>query len=516
MYKIWKLLLLAIVFLGIHACKGNVGEGIIVEDDLSNLTKPIVRRINPEGIIYNDTGFSLKVFSDYYENDNYALYINNKKFEKASPNYWRYVLSWKISKEFLKEIIDSAGEGDFKVDIRISSIVKTDISSAFNQYKAYISDVKKLEIKRDNTNFSSPVKLFPEWSNSSYLVLRIDNKENFYLAWIELIGDTNQAMFCFSQDGGQTWSQVLNISRSSNNVSQLGMDIDESGHFYMVWKEDKEGANEIYFSRSLDSGATWYNPLKISEENEDSINPLIEVDSNGKIFVVWCCLLQDHSHHYDKIWLSASSDLGDNWNKRIFQADDYISGYPAIRSGKEGTIYLICACEGEDNVDCHFSLDSGRSWNVNRASLKGYFWLSMYSSIKIGQNNKHFLTWYTADTMGHNNNHWTNFAIGTDKGSSWSDRQWLDYICDTSGGQTAMCVNGNYITMLLSSNSSLFLLRSTDEGQTWSYPEFIPGTENVYGPFSPNMVIDQSGKIYIVFIRTSDSRTGTIQFIHTQ
>lgn len=118
--------------------------------------------------------------------------------------------------------------------------------------------------------------------------------------------------------------------------------------------------------------------------------------------------------------------------------------------------------------------------------------------------------------MGHNNNHWTNFAIGTDKGSSWSDRQWLDYICDTSGGQTAMCVNGNYITMLLSSNSSLFLLRSTDEGQTWSYPEFIPGTENVYGPFSPNMVIDQSGKIYIVFIRTSDSRTGTIQFIHTQ
>lgn len=243
-----------LVVIGLVVCFTGCKHGI--DEDLSNYKKPIVTRINPQGIIYNSTGFILTVYGENYENDEYVLYLNDSKFEKASPNYWRYALQWEIPHGFLSGIINSAGSNDIKIEVRITPI-QTDISDDFAEYAAYISDVKELEIKRNNTNFTSPVKLFELWDNSTDPVLRSDSTGNLYLAWREKIGDIFQAFFCFSEDEGETWSQVLNISRSSGNVTKVDMNSDGAGNFYMVWSEEKENSYDVYFSRSLDYGVTW-------------------------------------------------------------------------------------------------------------------------------------------------------------------------------------------------------------------------------------------------------------------
>lgn len=73
----------------------------------------------------------------------------------------------------------------------------------------------------------------------------------------------------------------------------------------------------------------------------------------------------------------------------------------------------------------------------------------------------------------------------------------LDDVCSTAGGNTALLVNYGFVNMILNSYSSPFLLRSTDGGQTWSFPEFIPGTEKA---LTPAAVMDKSGKIYMIFV----------------
>jgi len=502
-----------LVVIGLVACFTGCKHGI--DEDLSNYKKPIIRRINPEGIIYNNMGFVLRVFSDYYDNDDYVLYLNNRKFEKASPNYWRYALRWEIPHDFLMGIVNSAGSNDVKVEVRITPI-QSDISDDFAKYGAYISDVKELEIKRNNTNFTSPVKLFELWSNSTDPVLRSDSTGNLYLAWREKNGDIFQAFFCFSENEGETWSQVLNISRSSGNVTKVGMNSDGAGHFYMVWSEEKENSLDVYFSRSLDYGATWWNPRKMNEENENSINPDIEVDPTGKIFLTQTNFLPDDYPHYNHIRISTSSDRGDNWESKILVENEFIGGEPTMKSGENGTIYLICGAD--KGIYCFFSTDFGSSWQVNQAAdTAGDFWRSQYSSLRI-RDDKLFLIWNIQDSVGHVGENWIRFVSGTNNGADWNDIQSLDQVCNTSGPKGAISVDGADVNMLLHSGASLFLLRSTDEGETWSYPEFIPGTESSIGAVPLDMVTADTGKIYMVYINVTDisSQAGSIYFIRTQ
>jgi hypothetical protein len=310
------------------------------------------------------------------------------------------------------------------------------------------------------------------------------------------MGEKHQAMFCFSQDGGFTWSQVLNISRSDNSVGYLDMDVDEAGHFYMVWIEGEINEENVYFSRSLDFGSTWYNPLKINTDNLANCIPVIEVDARGKIIIFWSGYLPTTgSYENQKAMLWTSADLGDNWDKRLFKESDDALGYPAVTSGLDGTIYFVCA--GNDSIDCYFSGDGGLSWQVRNSGVDANFWKSSYTSLVIDRDNTLFLTWSNQYYLGHSGSSFIHFLRAADKGTSWSDVQKIDDVCNTGPGNTALLVNDDYVNMVLNSSSSPFLLRSTDGGQTWSFPEFIPGTEESK---APTAVMDKSGKIYMVFV----------------
>ncbi len=488
-----------------------------IDEDLTNYKKPIVRRINPEGIIYNRMGFVLRVFSDYYENDNYVLYLNKRKFNSTTPNYWHYELSWEIPADFLSELANASGTNDFTVEVRITPI-QTDISNNFSRYAGYISDVKVLQIKRNHTNFTTPARLFPLWENSTDPVLRIDGTGNLYLAWREQVNNIFQAFFCFSEDEGNTWTQVLNISRSSDNVSRVDMEIDGAGHFYMAWSEELNEFSEVYFSRSLDSGISWWNPHKLSLENENSKNPAIDVDARGNVFVAWTNFLPGGTiPEYDMLRLAASSDWGNSWQNRVLVENGLVGGEPVLQAGENGNIYLICGVVN-DGLYIFYSSDYGNNWFVNQANLDLNFWVAKKPSLRIGQGDKLFLSWNIPPSGGHNNDNWIHFISGMNKGSDWNERQYIDHVCDTNGAKAAMALNGTQVNMLLHSGQSLFLIRSADEGATWSYPEFIPGTASSNGAVPLDMVTGDSGRIYLVYIQEKDSSlgTGSIYFMHSQ
>lgn len=494
MMKKMTSILILFVLICLGGCKIQKGLNID-EQELIGLAKPQVDRINPQGIIYNNIGFFLTVFGDFSVNDEYVLYVNKKKFGIGLPNYWRYRISWEIPDSFLRNIVSSAGYSDTQVEVRVSSIVDYDISEYFEKYRDYVSDAKILQIKSNRTDFSAPAGLFDEWDHSSAPVLRIDDKGYVYLAWRELMGENWQAMFCFSQDGGLTWSQVLNISRSAQSIGIMDMDVDEQGHFYMVWAEGDIGSQNVFFSRSLDFGATWHNPLQLGKEPGENIIPRIDVDTQGKIYLFWSYLLRDVSSDKQKVMLMMSTDQGENWDEVLFKESDDSIGHPAVKSGKDGTVYFICGAY--DGIECFHSDDAGIKWQFNKTGITGEFWRSMNTSLVIDENDTLFLTWNIEDYLGHNPNHWIYYANGTGKGTYWSNLQQMDSVCNTSGGTAGLAVNAGHINMVLESPSSLFLLRSVDEGKTWSFPEFIPGTEE---PFAPAVVMDKTGKIYLVFV----------------
>lgn len=499
-------LVLSIVMVG---CKRD--SGLVI--DLTGLTKPIVDSINPGGIVLNNSGFHLTIRGDFSGNDRYALYLNKKKCEVKQPSFSN-LLEWTITETLLKEVL---GSDVSTIQVRVSSIANHDISNDFDRYEDYLSGVKELQVNRNSTSFSEPFRIFPEWGRSMDPILRNDGNGNLYLAWKELIDGVWQAMFCYSRDGGQTWSQCLDISRSAISIDSMDMNIDTQGNFYMVWTRRGSGPRNLYFSRSLDYGVTWYNPEIINETpGYQTTIPRIDVNMTGELYVVWDYHTQDdiyNSNDSRKIVLLASQDQGANWAEvfsKKTEGYDELNGYPAVNSGVNGEIYVLHGFS--DAIECHRSGDQGLSWRMNQIPTENFFNNYRHTTMVVNSTNSLFIAW-NREIGGRNPATWIHFVKGTDGDNSWNEIQDMDEICKTSGPQVGLAASNSRLGMVLESRYGLFYLLSTDIGQTWTFPESIPGTEKAT---DPSMVVDGIGTLYLVYVSDRDysfEGSGAIHFM---
>lgn len=508
-YKLVKMTIVIGLLVVLGACKTDS-----INEDLTGYVKPTIRRINPEGIIYSNMGFILKVFSDGFENDRYTLYLNNRKISSQTPDYWHNQISFEIPVEVLRELANPTNSNDTLIQVRLTPI-QEDIGGDFQQYANYVSDVKTLTIKKNNTTFSTPIRLSELWSNSTDPLLRIDGHGHLYLAWREKLNGVFQAFFCFSQDEGRTWSQILNISRSNRNVMDMDLDIDDAGHFYMVWQEEAVNGAEVFFCRSLDNGTNWNFPEKVSNDSGYLGNPRIKVTSTGALFMSCTRSAINYYRRYEKIWVFHSLDQGNSWRSSVLVDDAFLGGVPALQTGEAGDLYLVASINS--SLHTYYSPDNGITWQDRQVAFEGYYMDGQSSTLFMDPAEKLNLLWNNEYTSGHVFETWTNFSQGLEKGNRWKERQNIDLICDTAGLKSILWANGNSITLLLSAPNSLFWLRSTDEGATWSYPEFIPGTLNSMGAVPMAMVMADSDRMYIVYVnRTASSgEVGNLYFLRT-
>jgi Neuraminidase (sialidase) len=129
---------------------------------------------------------------------------------------------------------------------------------------------------------------------------------------------------------------------------------------------------DIFFTRSLDGGATWSTPLNLSDNPGDSVRPSIAVSTEGKIYVAW----GDNTDGKYDVFLRSSTDAGASWSPRI-NVTAKIKGQdrlPSIAVDAQGTLYVAWAHkerrpEGdvvliEREVFLQYSRDGGVTWSA--------------------------------------------------------------------------------------------------------------------------------------------------------
>jgi hypothetical protein len=94
-----------------------------------------------------------------------------------------------------------------------------------------------------------------------------------------------------------------------------------------------------------------------------------------------------------------------------------------------------------------------------------------------------------------------NYFLRREASGEWSAIKALQEICRTVNVKTALSVRPGGVDVVLTGNGGLFLLRSADEGRTWSIPEFIPGADGLLATTSPDTVRHPSGKTFLVYVR---------------
>ena len=195
----------------------------------------------------------------------------------------------------------------------------------------------------------------------SRIVIHPTNPDIIYVAAQgALYGPTKERGIYKSEDGGETWKNVLFVNENTGGV-ELSMDMNSPNVLYAaMWDyqrspwEIRSGGPGSGLYKSVNSGETWekiHNGLPeekgkmaiaVSRANSDKVYALIESDSNkdlGGLFV--------------------SENGGDSWNRvsddnRLTQrAWYYIEVFPDPNN--DNVIYVLSA-------DAFRSIDGGKTW----------------------------------------------------------------------------------------------------------------------------------------------------------
>lgn len=231
----------------------------------------------------------------------------------------------------------------------------------------------------------------------------IDNNENFYFFHL-----SNPNKDSFSMIDRMVCQKSMDAGKSWNNGSFSGLNGDKvqdkewavydrrNEIIYLTWtqfdvyadwypwKLQPTDSTLILFSKSLDHGKTWSNPIRLSDQAGDCYDDDYAVEGsvptvgpNGEIYVCWAGpagLMFDKSYDFGETWLKKDifiSDIPGGWN---FDVDGIsrCNGLPIIicdtsEGPNRGNIYINWSDQRNGTYDTDIwlkkSSDGGETWS---------------------------------------------------------------------------------------------------------------------------------------------------------
>jgi hypothetical protein len=145
-----------------------------------------------------------------------------------------------------------------------------------------------------------------------------------------------------STDGGKTWAQPFNISKTLGVSSEPDVAVGPDGSIHVAWTDTSAGGQhpQIYYCASKDGGVTWSTAENISNTSGAAGEPAIAVGDDGCVFIAWAETASG-ANHPDIFFARKTSGV---WVSSINVSSSlYATSHPDIACGPKGTIYLCWA-----------------------------------------------------------------------------------------------------------------------------------------------------------------------------
>jgi hypothetical protein len=173
-----------------------------------------------------------------------------------------------------------------------------------------------------------------------------------------------------STDGGISWGADTRISNNIYFSTNPSLAVSGS-NVHVVWDDNRDGNNEIYYNRSTDGGISWGTDTRLSDDVSLSRNPCVSV-SGSEVQVVW------NDYNTLAIFNKHSADGGINWSPAIqLTSNPGPSWYPSV--SESGPLVHVVWSDGRTGqADIYYkrSEDGGKTWGADYAltnnSVTGY------------------------------------------------------------------------------------------------------------------------------------------------
>ena len=231
--------------------------------------------------------------------------------------------------------LSTNASGSFSPQIAMD--LNGNISIVWEDDTAVTSDISFSHSSDHGANFSIPESLSLHTGNSMGAQIGIDLNGNIDVVWANNSAGSLDIFFSRSSDGGTTFSSPKNISNSPGLSQNPQLGIDAKGNINVAWQDNttQNPNSDIYFARSSDGGVTFSSPLNVSNNSGFSQNAFLAIDAGANIDLAW----EDGTPGNDDIFFSRSTDSGATFSVPLNLSNDTglsIAAY--IAADKSGNI----------------------------------------------------------------------------------------------------------------------------------------------------------------------------------
>lgn len=263
--------------------------------------------------------------------------------------------------------------------------------------------------------------------------------------------------------------------------------------------------------RSTDYGVTWDSVFNYGADADfyATPDPVLTVDSTGKIYLVVMRHLPVQGGFIAHLWLFASDDDGLTWILKSAPSNDAtFADFPSITSlGDELTLLSYTHYESNFSyVQFIRSFDGGSTWQDTSIfqTLPGSGWTAVGSDLGFTKNNKLFVS------FGDYNLGVVYYASSNDSGLTWTSVDTVQIFDASYFNITKIVSSRNFSHLGIIAHqphylTDVYYINSLDTGNTWgSYQHISSSSAYCEG------VIDNAG--YVNLIYNEDNGTPRLRY----
>jgi type IX secretion system substrate protein/BNR repeat protein len=279
-----------------------------------------------------------------------------------------------------------------------------------------------------------------------------------HVVWYDNRDGNNEIYYKRSMDEGVSWGADTRLTNASSSSRFPSISISGSVA-HVVWWDIRDVNPEIYYKRSTDGGVSWGPDTRLTNNPSESIYPSVSV-SGSVVHVVWT----DYRDGHYEIYYKRSTDEGVSWGTDIrLMTGNVSSYYPFASVTVSGSVVHIVWTDYLYEIHYKRSTDGGVSWGPDiRLNTPAF---SILPSVSVSGSSVH-VAW----TDYRDGNFEIYYKHSTDGGVSWGTDTRLTNDTSASGG-SSVTVSGSAVHVVWfdnrDGNYEIYYKRSTDGGLGW-------------------------------------------------
>lgn len=208
-----------------------------------------------------------------------------------------------------RNLSKSRGEA-FGPSLAINKVGKTRVYITYHDNSTGITQAYLIKSKKA-AKFKAAKNITPHDGGAFSPRVALGANESVNIVWGDTSGALRTVMFVRSTDQGETFSDPVEVARSSGDAFEPEISIGSDDAINVAWEDTRGGESAIMFSRSTDQGETFSEPKRVSTGQGRATEAHIATDDAGNIHIVWV----DASSPDAQAFYARSTDQGETFSE---------------------------------------------------------------------------------------------------------------------------------------------------------------------------------------------------------